>query len=493
MTAKTAKAAKAAKAANGGASAARYGRIYSLLGFAGIYFLAGEFVVPLASGAGGLAAALALLALMGLGCGLQFLWSGVTGTKRAASSRGYEQDVKLYEFRKALPVAAVALAPSYLCARLTDSYLRWQGAQQGGFYDEGTALPALAFAGAFLIIMLGSFLWFFPYDRLLTGRAAFVGWTLSLIAFLIARNRGFGLSFMFVGYALCVMVSMNQSSLVRTYRGSASEFLTPRMRNTNLWLTLGLVPLFLAACLAVYVLLSGIKTLGLLILAALLRGTRGADTEYDDTDEALAHINRFVFNSEVPEKSPEFWYLIIFIAVVMLILFMIITRHTIDFRKLFRRISDWLTRLIREIIDSIRFFNGIKVSLDEDEGNVNYRDEETRLQETDIREYARRTDRERTYRDFQSELRDRRTAEEKYLFAYSELVRVLRRKGAGTVPSDTPREIAAKFAEKKRYGSDRIRELTEELERIGYAEMPAGPSSPERLDLICRIIKDVMT
>ena len=469
-----------------------YDRFYSVLGFLGVFFLAGEFVCPLLSSFGQVLPALFLLVFMLIGYVLQSVWSGITRTERVQSSRGYEQDVKFYDLRKILPVAAVAALPSYAAFRLTDMYLQYLGAQPGGYYDKNSILPAAAFAGVFAVILLGAIVWFFPYDRLLTGKAAFAGWTLSLVAFLIASKKGFILGLMFIGYAVCVMLAMNQSSLFRTYRGSTSEFLTPRMRNANLGLTLTLVPLFAIVCAAGYVMLSGLKTLGLLILAAILRVGRNADYEYDDSDEAIRHVNRFVFDSNDPQRTPDFWYLIIFVAVAATILFMFLTRKHIDFKSFFKRISDWIARMIREIFDPIKYFTTLKVISPDDDENVNYRDEEAQLQDAVIKEYGRKTRTERSYKDFMSDLKERKTQEEKYLFAYSELVRESGRKLTALELSDTPREIAGKINAAKRFDAASVKDITSELERIGYAEQSAGPLTQARLDEVCGMIKDIM-
>ena len=139
----------------------------------------------------------------------------------------------------------IAFVSSFLVRFLADRYL-WERAKQPTFsYDPDSLIP-LTIAIFFVVaVALGSFVWFFPYNRLMTGSGLYTGLTiLGIIFVLYSMMKAPGMAYVgmsFIGYAFCALISANQHALGRTYRGTVVSFMTPQTRRYNLLLSFGLV------------------------------------------------------------------------------------------------------------------------------------------------------------------------------------------------------------------------------------------------------------
>ena len=478
-------------------------KFYGSLGFFGIYFICCSAICPFAAiinKALSFAVSAILLAVMAGGFLLQAAWCRIRGYGKNQSSKSYESLVKFYDSRVAAPLLVPAAALGVLAAKIGDAQLKSYGMQQGNYYDEDSIAPALIAAAVIAVFMLGSFIWFFPYDRLLTGKGVFVGFAVTLVSAALYFTFGnftsapVALSAIYLfGYGFCVLLAYNQTAMHNTYHGDVSEFLTPRTRVYNMSLALLLVLAFLLVCGLFFVIAKGFSTLVFLLIVAALAGT-GHKNEYEDVDlgERTASISSTVFNTRTPSHSADYWLMLAFIAMFVAGLVLFIFRRRKGIKSLISSLKRWIYALFDSIFGPIGYFLELRVSEDEDDGFLNFVDEEEKLQNAVIREYGQRDIRHRSWRDFQAGLKGCAGDGEKYRYAYSEFVRLYRKNIVSAKKSDTPREIAGKYARCARYGSEYMEKAAENFEKIEYGGMEPDANSGESLRGLLEIIKETI-
>ncbi|MBO4321662.1 MAG: hypothetical protein J5919_01585 [Clostridia bacterium] len=479
-----------------------YRFLYRALAFFGILFLISGALVPEASiilqVVPSFVIFAAVLVLQAAGYFLQSFYCLVRKIKRPESGGGYESENRFYRFSAALPVLLTGgCAAAWAGYRTADAILSRLGDRPGMFYDSYSLVPYLIAASAFIAVAAGSFSWFFPYDRLLTGKAAVAGLTVSA-AFSVLWIVGSGtLSLVsglcFAGYAVTVQLAMNQSNINRSYRGAAGAKLDGRARGYNLTLTLAVISIFAVVAGAFYVLLSGLFTLLRLLLAVALVSKKGGnDSELSmDSEERVSLIGDFIFNKRENAKYHSGKaYLFIFIAFMAVVLFLAVFGRKDFMKRAFSALKTGVFNLIVAIFGPIADF--LSPSRDVD-GSVYYVDEEKKLQPRTVSaaRKAAEGEKRRNWPDFVSSLKQKRTAEDKYRFAYSQMVSIIAegtRGGEGGVkPSDTPREIAERLKKDGRTATPgMIDMITDEFERIEFAE--GTGASQEAFDSVCDII-----
>lgn len=475
-------------------------KFYGVLGFLGFAFLCCAAVCPMFSSfpGGGLLSFLAVFALLLTGYLMQAAYCAIRGYKKAGTSESYESLEKYYDFKKAVPVLVVSSVIGIVVMKIVDRILYRAGQQSGAYYDEDSIWPIVVAAAFVLVVMLGSFVWFYPPDRLLTGRAFFVGLAVSLIAgwgYFVAGSMLSGpvmtVALFLAGYGLCVLLLYNRRAMSRTFHGTIVEFLTPEARVYNITLALILALGFLAVCGILFVICRGGAVLVRLLVISLLAGAgASSDEQYDvDPGERTASVYTNVFHNSQPTHSADYWFMLAFILIMAVIIVNVIFRRQAEFRAFLGRMKEWFLALIDSIFRPVRDFMLLKVSDDDEDDFLNYVDEEEKIQKAVIRDYSESGRQARTWREFQSGLRSCGSDEEKYRYAYSEFVRIYRSSVAASRRSDTAREIAVKYKNGRRYGYDSIDRATAEFERIAYGGGSAGEDSVS-LESLCAIIKD---
>ena len=480
-----------------------YRTFYASLAFFGIFFLVCGILIPGTSlMLGALPVPLLFvftLLLYTAGYAAQGLWFLIRGIKRPESGTSYESEEKFYRFPHAIPALMTAgAAAAWGAFRLTESYLRSLANRPGVFYDSYSIVPYSVAAVAFLAVAAGSFVCFFPYDRILTGKASIAGMTVSA-AFAVLGAVGSGeLSLIsglcFAGYAVAVQIAMNQSAINRSFKGATGARLDGRARGYNLTLTMAVITLFAAVSGVFYVLLTGLFTLLRLFLAMLLAGTvDDNDSELSlDSEKKVSLIGDFIFQKQKNAKYHSGKaYLFIFIAFILILLFIAIFGKRNFMKNFFEKLKNGLVNLIIAIFGPIADF--LSPARDGDY-SVYYVEEERRLQNGKISsaKTSGTGPKRRNWPDFVASLKQRRTAEDKYRFAYSQMVSVLEdeekiKSGTGIKPSDTPREIAERMKRDRGTVSPEVADrIAAEFERIEYAG--GSGASQEAFDSVCDII-----
>lgn len=468
---------------------------FTILGFFGIYFIVCAALLPIfmSNFAVTMAISALILLMMGFGYLLQSIVCKLTHFKRELESRAYESEYKYFRAGRALPVWVIAFVSSFLVKFLTDRYL-WERAKQPTFsYDPDSLIPMTVAIFFIIAVALGSFVWFFPYNRLMTGSGLYTGLTiLGIIFVLYSMMKAPGMAYVgisFVGYAFCALISANQHALGRTYRGTVVSFMTPQTRRYNLLLSFGLVAVFLLILFGAYLIVNGFRVIALSILAALFRAAGSSEAGYTEEEEKSIYesISMYIYGTKEPSDSPDYWYFIIFVICSVFFMILFFTRRRPEIRKLIAWIKAKIVALFEFFWVPIKEF-----SWGGEEGFSNYTDEEIKLQKKDISANRRESTKIRmTWLTFNAELRSKKNDEEKYRFAYSTFVDQLRQMPTFVKKSDTPRKIRDRLSASGRVTTKReIEQITEAFEQIEYADKRATPETEKALEALCNKIRE---
>lgn len=465
---------------------------FTVLSFFGIYFIVCAAVIPFFSTniLTVIATFAVLLVLMAFGYFLQAGFCAATGFKRELETRAYEPEYKYFKKNRAYPIWAVIFFLSIFVSKLTDMYLLEQSKKPTVVYDPDSLLPLIAAAVFFIVVALGAFVWFYPYNRIMTGAGLYTGLiVLSIIFALYSTMRAPGMGNVgvcLIGYALCAMFSANQYALGRTYRGTVVSFMTPKTRRYNMILSLGLIAVFLLILFGAYLIVNGVRVCVLFLLAALLRA--GATTDENDPEEnVVGNISNVLWGREDAVHSANYWLFWVFVVFFFIGTALFLLRR----RAEFRRFLAWLKATV------VAFFEFLWIPVRDsfdygEEIFMNYHDEEIKLQHKDISAKRRGEGRARmTWLIFNAELRSKKNDEDKYRYAYSTFVDQLRQMPTFVKKSDTPRKIRDRLSASGRVATKHeIEMITEAFEQIEYANQPATPETEKALEALCDKIRE---
>ncbi len=466
------------------------------LSFFGIYFIVSALIVPFASFdlITSLIYFCAIFVCMVMGYFLQSLCSRVVGFKRELESRAYESEHKYFKKTAAIPVWMIAALLGYLISIGVDAYLLERSKIPTYTYDPESIIPLTYAVLVFISVALGSFVWFFPYSRLMTGGGLYTGITIMCVIFafhsIIKSPNTVIVGVCLLCYAFFAVIASNQYSLGRTYRGTVVSFMTPQTRKYNLLLSLGLVLLFLAIFFFSYLIVNGLRVTFMFIIMAIARSMAGGGDEYyTDDDEDVVDISKSIFGKENVSLSIDYWMYILFVVFLFVFFTFIFTRR----RPEFKRFIAWLKAMIVSLFEF--FWFPIRDYTDHpEEFFTNYVDEESKLQKDQKR--ARRPEGEAgrmTWRDFNMILRSKHSAEEKYRFAYSTFVGQLRKMPLFIKKSDTPRKICERLTSGgKVAGKHEIERITTAFEQIEFANKPADGNTEAAMQTLCDKIRENM-
>ncbi len=470
---------------------------YMWLSFFGIYFIICAAIVPIVSFRflTSLSFFAIILLCMGLGYFLQTGVSAAFKFKRELESRAYESEYKYFKKKLALPVWVMAFLGSFLINFSVDRLLYERSKLPTYSYDPDSLIPLTVAVVFFITVALGSYVWFFPYSRLMTGSGLMTGLGVLFIIFILHSSiRSPGLvtvGICLICYALCALLSANQYALGRTYRGTVVSFMTPQTRKYNILLSFGLVAVFFGLLFIAYLIVNGLRVCVLFLISALLRSMNNDDAGYTEEEEKsiFDSVSKFIFGTKNASESPDYWMFILFIIAVIVFLSLVLTRR----RPELKRFIAWLKALIVSFFEFL--WLPIRDFADREEDYFsNYIDEEERLQKHEIQSKQRaETESRMTWHSFSADLRSKRSEEERYRFAYSTFVGQLRRLPFFVRKTDTPRKIKERLsAGGKICSPNEIDRITEAFEQIEYADRPADLQTQEAMKVLCDKIKENM-
>ena len=467
---------------------------FSALGFFGVYFVVCAAIVPFVAYnfKSRLLWFAAILVLMAFGYFLQAGVSAATGFKRELESRAYEPEHKYFKQNRAFPVWVATLLMSGFVSKLTDMYLIEQAKKPTVVYDPESAVPFLAASAFVAVVAMGSFVWFFPYNRVMTDKGLIIGAISNMIIFVLhsmVRSPGtVTVGICLIGYAFCALISANQYAIGRTYRGTIVSFMTPQTRKYNLLLSFGLVGVFGILLFFAYLIINGIRVCALFLLATLMSAANGG-AESVEEDTISTTLSDMLWGKQGAVHSANYWLFLAFVVFFVIFVIIVLVRRRSEFVRFVNWLKAWIVSLF-EI-----FWLPIRDNLEhEDYYFTNYVDEEVKLQKHEISSRRGDSSNERmTWLEFNLILRTKRTEEEKYRYAYSVFVDRLRKMPMFIRKSDTPRKIRERLiAGGKIASKQEIDAITEAFEQIEYADRPATPETERALDKLCEKIKENM-
>lgn len=469
---------------------------FLILGFLGVYFIVCAAIAPFVAYTflANVAVFALIFLLMAFGYFLQAGVSAATGFKRELETRAYEPEYKYFKQNRAFPVWVIALILSVFVSKLTDMYLFERAKQPTVVYDPDSILPFLAAAVFVVVVALGSFVWFFPYNRIMTAKGLYIGVTVNLVVFAFhSMTRSPGLATVgvcLIGYAFCALISANQFSLGRTYRGTIVSFMTPQTRKYNLLLSFGLIGLFAILLFAAYLIVNGLRVCVLFVLAAIIRAFSDEDVGYtEEEDDISSSLSDMLWGRQDAVHSANYWLFWVFVVFFVIFVVVVLVRRRAEFQRFVAWLKAWIVSLF-EII-----WLPIRDNLEhEDYYFTNYVDEELKIQKNELRAKRREENRARmTWHEFSLSLRMKKTEEEKYRYAYSTFVDQLRKMPTFVKKSDTPRKIRDRLTASGRVtAKHEIEMITEAFEQIEFADKPATPETEKALEALCDKIRENM-
>ena len=246
----------------------RFGRIYTFAAFLSFLCPVCSFAVPLLlpSRLPSVLTMPIVFAFMGAGWLIQALVCRISNFERRGDDGVYESNTKFFNVgRAALPIV-IAVAVGFLLISPIDAGLRAAADSVGEiYYTDGNLLPYEYGCLAVALMICGSVLWFFPYQRFTDIKYPMIGLPFMLAAFIcnaIAPAPLFTVSVCMFLYIVITMVLINQGNITRQYRCVESvSFMSARARVYNMALTSTLLVFLMAAALVIFGVLNGLAVL----------------------------------------------------------------------------------------------------------------------------------------------------------------------------------------------------------------------------------------
>ena len=410
---------------------------------------------------------LSLLATFGgfmFGFLLQGLLFFITGNTRR-NEYSWEDTTRYFRFGAALPMLIVCVVTGFAFFGLFDAYCRelmmrgilWQ-------YDGYSLFPIMMSCSWLISSVLGVYLQFFPYNRIVTFER--IGFCTAASALCVLLSAGFPLvSIFFIIYAISAIIIMNQSHIVRTYHTVTVMRINTSTRLYNMRITLLVLLLATLGGAGVYICVQGLYFLiRLIIYFAIFSIMRLGEFAQTSPEQAVQDMNNSVFGND-PDMNIFYLFGFIVIAGVFLTL-LVAARYGI--------IQSFLAAINRWFRQFIAFFMGGDDDYSEPE-EINYRDVVTKINDKKTADKNSFKMSERlTQREFERRLAAMPDHNERLSYAYFIMLNLMSSLAPTLKKSDTPRELAIKI--NSAVSNDYIDEATELIELIKYAETSSDPN-----------------
>ncbi len=410
---------------------------------------------------------LSLLATFGgfmFGFLLQGLLFFITGNTRR-NEYSWEDTTRYFRFGAALPMLIVCVVTGFAFFGLFDAYCRELMMRGILWQYDGYSLFPIMMSGSWLISsVLGVYLQFFPYNRIVTFER--IGFCTAASALCVLLSAGFPLvSIFFIIYAISAIIILNQSHIVRTYNTVTVMRINTSTRLYNMRITLLVLLLATLGGAGVYICVQGLYFLiRLIIYFAIFSIMRLGEFAQTSPEQAVQDMNNSVFGND-PDINIFYLFGFIVIAGVFLTL-LVATRYGI--------IQSFLAAINRWFRQFIAFFMGGDDDYSEPE-EINYRDVVTKINDKKTADKNSFKMSERlTQREFERRLAAMPDHNERLSYAYFIMLNLMSSLAPTLKKSDTPRELATKI--NSAVSNDYIDEATELIELIKYAETSSDPN-----------------
>ena len=403
----------------------------------------------------------------------------------------YEDSRRYYKIHQAFlcHLAAVA-ALLFVNAFLTKNWTLYRS-----YEDYHSIIPLIVGLGTAFMVEAGGYLWFFPYNALISMRRIGPLGVLALIDFLAAvfnadAGRGWGftdllcLLCLYLAVALFLLV-LNQSFITRSFGASQlfgvndnAKRYSVRIVGVFLCIVFGAPFLLVFAMKLVF---SILKLLGRASVAVMIGRQPQARAEapvMDSMENAAGQLQ---------QRTVVGWWLPVLVILGLVFLGIVSYMNFPGFRDKVKELWEMLRQLFRFLRTSHSDWRYRKRYRGE---NINYVDTEERTRKRSAAFFGRQDD-TMSYRDFEKKLDSLPALSEKLCYAYAVAARLLQHQNCQIIKSDTPREIAGKV--RRRSLISDIDHLTDVFEQLHYREsVPDASDAPLVLERLKSVVRQYL-
>ncbi len=435
---------------------------------------------------------LALLLACGFaGYGFQMLGGKLLRIQRKPEVYSYEDKVRRYRIDQAL-VCHIGAAALFMIVEGIGWGLLYRYA---AYYGEYSVYPYLIAIGAFCMAEFGGYLWFIPYNTLISTRNVAMMAFVMFGAFVLRKMLGFSDSDGFpvitaaqyltlIPILILFVLLLNQAFITRPYGGKIARGINDAAKIYSariVGIALGFVAMMSMVAMAVVVALTKLGyAIFKFFLAQLASMKSGGDI---DEIRAILEADMAGALLDLPRRQSDNWMLIFIILAIVSITFLVVL-FTPSLRE--KLIELW--KYLREMWYHI-WHTPFEKRAKQTRETLNFVDteEKTRIH---VRGNTVHTDNLRSYADFAKRLETLPTLEERIRYAYAVCAVRLRHQNLGVRPSDTPREIVRKVRANDTISDFDI--LTADFERLHYENAGLTENGAQTLQRLCVILQNLL-
>ncbi len=427
-----------------------------------------------------------MMLLLFIGCalagyGLQILGARIFRLHRKEMVYTYEDTTRRYRFEQAIVVHLGTIVVFFLTMRLGWTLLYYFG----NYYDEYSIVPYSIALFCAVMVELGGYLWFIPYNTLISMRR--IG-TIGILLFInfIVTGGGQHTLFGFINlFALCTTIALfvlllNQAFITRPYGGKIARGINDEAKRYSARIV-GIA----LACIAGFsiVTMSFITSVVSLWYAFLKFCLAGIAKNNNADEREIREIYEQDLAGEVlklPRGEADYW-IFVFGALCVISVVLLVILFTPGLKD---KIHAWIAYL-KEVLDFFFLPHSERRKLRARQEYLNFVD--TVEQTNTGGSMVRPAEHIKTYTDFKRLLDAIPDNDDKIRYAYAVAAAQLRHQRCGVGLSDTPREIARKVADRGLI--EDIDRLTADFERIQYENAPLDHSGTVTLERLCTLIR----
>lgn len=421
--------------------------------------------------------ALLYLILIGLaGYGLQILGAKILHVQRKPSVYSYEDTTRRYRLREAL-ICHLFVLPVFLnTGMLAMQVLRLYSDSFSG----SSSFPTLLSLCAAFMLEFGAYLWFIPYNTLISTRrigtisiALLIQWIILVVIVgkwnqMPVLNAAYVLSLVLV--IVLYLFLLNQAFITRPFGGKIARGINDAAKGYSIrivGITLGcaaVCAVFAMSCLVVIV--KAFYACVRFFFAMFIKNTSGDE---EKMEKVLSQTHLAEAYMRMQPKQAEYWVVVFAILAALAVLLLVVLSVPVVREK---ALALWKTFL--EFIQFLLHPNKTVKQVQTTEFlNFTDTEEKTRHLRHKSRLYAEKV---QSYADFQRKLDTLPSNKEKICFAYAVAAALLRHYNCGIRASDTPRELTVKV--KKRDMIADMDSLTAVYETLRYADAANTSTTP---------------
>lgn len=430
-----------------------------------------------------------LLLLLFVGCalagyGMQILGARIFHLHRKEMVFTYEDTTRRYRFERAIIVHLGTLVIFFLTMRLGWTLLFYFG----NYYDEYSIIPYSIALFCAVMVELGGYLWFIPYNTLISMRRIGTIGVVLLINFLVTGGYQQTLFGFLNLFALCMTITLfvlllNQAFITRPYGGKIARGINDEAKRYSARIVATAL-----ACIAgvSIVTMSFITSMVSLWYAFLKFCLAGIAKNNNADDREIREIYEQDLAGEVlklPRGEADYWILV-FAALCVICIVTLIILFTPGLKD---KIREWIAYL-KEVLNFFFMPHSERRKLRSRQEYLNFVD--TVEQTNAAGNAVRPAEHIKTYTDFKRQLDAIADNDDKIRYAYAVAAAQLRHQRCGVGLSDTPREIARKVRE---HGLvEDIDRLTADFERIQYEDGSLEHSGTVTLERLCTLVRSYL-